>query len=286
MIVGVQKAGTTSLKNYLNQHPEVLGHPQQEFAYFGDDMFYDGEYEKIFKNHFTVGNRSKAKINVAKNAFLYTSELGIQRLHKHNPHCKLIIILREPATRFLSCFYMEKFNGWFERELYDIYKVLDANNTDDLLYSYFINYGLYVNHVEMILKYFPINQIKFILHKELQENSEQICTEIFDWLQIDKNFKPKTNEIYNQTAKPKHIILSKLIKTLRNKNNYLKRIGKILLPYHTFTKTANFIVTKSKSKTKKISNDLEVVNFLKNFYKTYNEKLEKLINVDLKDWNN
>ena len=27
-IIGAQKAGTTSLKNYLAEHPEIVSHPQ------------------------------------------------------------------------------------------------------------------------------------------------------------------------------------------------------------------------------------------------------------------
>ena len=34
MIVGAQKAGTTSLLRYLGEHPECVAHPQKEFAYF------------------------------------------------------------------------------------------------------------------------------------------------------------------------------------------------------------------------------------------------------------
>ena len=34
MIVGAEKSGTTSLKNYLNEHPDVFGHSATEFTFF------------------------------------------------------------------------------------------------------------------------------------------------------------------------------------------------------------------------------------------------------------
>lgn len=33
-IAGAQKSGTTSLKNYLSEHPQIFGHIQAEFTFF------------------------------------------------------------------------------------------------------------------------------------------------------------------------------------------------------------------------------------------------------------
>ena len=45
MIIGAQKAGTTSLKNYLGEHPELQTHPQKEFGYVWDDKEFNQGFE-------------------------------------------------------------------------------------------------------------------------------------------------------------------------------------------------------------------------------------------------
>ena len=40
MIVGVEKAGTTSLLRYLSEHPEITSHEVMEMPYFVNDAIY------------------------------------------------------------------------------------------------------------------------------------------------------------------------------------------------------------------------------------------------------
>jgi len=49
MIIGAQKAGTTSLKNYLGEHPEICTHERIEFMFFVNEQEYKQGYKKIFK---------------------------------------------------------------------------------------------------------------------------------------------------------------------------------------------------------------------------------------------
>ena len=44
IIVGSYKAGTTSLKNYLSEHPNIESHPQHEL-----DGFFDKDITRITK---------------------------------------------------------------------------------------------------------------------------------------------------------------------------------------------------------------------------------------------
>ena len=89
MIIGAQKAGTTALNHYLGQHPDVLGHPQTEFAYFRDDNLFAEGYEPVFRRHFTQGDPATARVVIGKNAGIYDSEtaLACERLIRTYDPC-------------------------------------------------------------------------------------------------------------------------------------------------------------------------------------------------------
>ena len=51
-IIGAQKAGTTSLKNYLGEHSEVTTHPHTEFSFFADEDQFESGYNNVFEKYF------------------------------------------------------------------------------------------------------------------------------------------------------------------------------------------------------------------------------------------
>ena len=124
-IVGAQKAGTSSLKNYLSEHPEVSTHLPQEFSYFYDD----NEFEK--GEEFALGkyynDKADFKVRIAKHAHLYSSEKAIKRLHEHNPDCKIIFILRNPVERTFSSYQMEKLYNRVDFTFEELVSSLDGS---------------------------------------------------------------------------------------------------------------------------------------------------------------
>jgi len=230
MIIGAQKAGTTSLQNYLNEHPEILGHPQIEFGFFKDDAMYANGYEKEFSRHFTAGNINTAKAVVAKNTGMYDSEKALERLRQHNPDCKLVFIVREPVSRAYSSYSMEKFNGLLTRDFSEIKDVIEEKRFDDMMYRFFIRLGLYSEFLKSIYKFFPENQVKIVLFEKLGKDPAGVCREIFQWLNIDPSFTPSTEKEYNKTQKPKSVLVSNILMRLRSNDNVIKKVAKKVLP--------------------------------------------------------
>lgn len=115
IIAGTQKAGTSSLKHYLSQHPEIASHKQLELtpiAYKNDFLV---NYEKYFEEFFTTFSSKQHKILLAKSVSVMSSEKCISTLLKHNSNIKLILVLRNPIDRAFSAFHYAKRMGW-ERE--------------------------------------------------------------------------------------------------------------------------------------------------------------------------
>lgn len=285
MIIGAQKAGTTALKNYLNEHPEILGHPQTEFDFFNTDSEYNKGFEYAIKKYFTEGDKSTAKIIAAKYVSIYYNDDLLKKLALHNPNCKLVFIIREPVARAYSAYTMEIFSGWLKRDSLEIIDAIKTNNYNDTMYRLFVKMGLYDDHITMIYKYFPKNQVRIVLYEDLQKNSLEVSQDIFNWVGVDSTFMPNISKKHNETKMSKSKLLSDLILSIQNENNIIKRIAKKILPYNIFTKLGNTIVEYNKADKKHEPISKELYEFLHDFYKPHNERFTELTGIDLSHWN-
>src|SRR5918994_33933 len=119
-IVGAQKAGTTSLYHYLNQHPDVFMSPRKEPFFFDRELNAHGEvvkqefggpgdqqapkyvnireYEALF-----AGAKGEKAIGEASPLYIYAPGTA-ERIKRYVPEAKLIALLRNPADRAYSAF--------------------------------------------------------------------------------------------------------------------------------------------------------------------------------------
>ncbi|MEM7162585.1 MAG: sulfotransferase [Bacteroidota bacterium] len=237
-IIGAQKAGTTSLKNYLAEHPEVRSHPQLEFSFFRDPNLTESDFPAYFQKCFTLGDKD-AEIKLAKNVGICNSDFAIKRLYEHNPECKLIYVLREPVSRLVSAYNFEKFNGWLNHSLEDVIPVIEENDKNHVLYKHFLEHGLYSQHIERILKYFPREQLKIVFFERLKSQPLGILKDICKWVAIDSSVQFRTEKVHNQSKTSRSRRLGKMILFLRT-NEKLKRPFRKILPYKVFTRISNF----------------------------------------------
>ncbi|MEL7034422.1 MAG: sulfotransferase domain-containing protein [Cyanobacteria bacterium J06592_8] len=106
LILGAQKAGTTSLYHYLIQHPQILKNSSfKEVCYFDEDENYNrgyGWYLGHFPSQFSQGDRLSCD---ASPNYLYYE--NVPKLIKQDlGDIKMIAILREPASRAYSAWQM------------------------------------------------------------------------------------------------------------------------------------------------------------------------------------
>jgi hypothetical protein len=102
LIVGAQKAGTTSLYNYLNAIPGFSGAQRKEVRFFNDE----GRYAKGTKwyERFFGGDKNDVHFE-ATPEYLYHPDVPV-RIHAHYPGCRIVIVLREPVARAFSAWNM------------------------------------------------------------------------------------------------------------------------------------------------------------------------------------
>jgi len=287
MIIGAQKAGTTSLKNYLSEHPEVISHPQIEFSFFNDDAEYALGYSKIFNRYFSQNQLNPNCRIVAKNVGICTSELAIKRLQAHNPACQLVFILRNPVERAYSSYTMEVSNGWFKRDFAEVKSVIKNKVYDDVMYKILIELGLYARQLEMLYKYFPANQVKLYRFEDIKTNSSEICKDLFQLLQVNTDFAPNITKVHNKTRQVRSSVMAGITMKLRSNDSFLKKSFKKIFSPRIFTSISYSLLDFNKSDKVFSGLDKDLKAFLIQFYKPHNYKLQQMLGpeFDISDWN-
>jgi hypothetical protein len=179
LCIGVQKGGTSSLRNYMNQHPEI--YMLEKEGHFFDSLEPNSkniiEYEKRF-----LAN-GKTIIGEKTPSYSYLP-YAIDRIVKYNPNMKLIIILREPVSRAYSQFNM-KFSNRLRYFLPDILKEKDVKLQDIRANDgerYIIVRGFYDEQLEYIYSKFDRSQIYVGISEEIKQNKNVEYNNMFKFL--------------------------------------------------------------------------------------------------------
>lgn len=191
-IIGVQKAGTTSLHDWLAQHPDVYGPGEfKDVDYFGDPEKSEDVRARFDRDYDACGGES-VLLHTQVNYILFSSTLA--RIKRYVPSARLIVVFRNPVDRAISAYnYYRKLN----QESRPIEKALIYEPQGRMEYSKkncdfaYIEHGLYGRQLENVLNYFDPKQVHVIDFKKLKDNPAQVVGSVFHFLGIDENFHPK-----------------------------------------------------------------------------------------------
>jgi hypothetical protein len=188
VIIGTQRGGTTSLFNYLVQHPDVLPPFGKEVHYF--DLHYaDGV--KWYRGRFPYSHQlRRGSMTLDATPYYMVHPLVPQRVAQLLPDVKLIAILRNPVDRALSHYQHEVRGG---RESLSFAEAIEkeserlAGEEERLRnepYYYSFNHhrysytlrGLYARHLRRWLEHFPRSQL-LVLQSEWLYRDPAAATE-------------------------------------------------------------------------------------------------------------
>ena len=187
LCIGVQKAGTTSLISYFNQHPDIFMYPEEIH-------FFDIEYHKGIKYYESKFKSNKLLIGEKTPIYCYNKNC-IDRIYKHYPKIKLILILREPIQRAYSqwnmCQYRDNSYPLKNVAFIDIINNdLSNNNKNNFKETDILQRGYYDIQIEYILKKFSRKNLYIGISEEIKQNKELEYSKIFKFLGVSniKNF--------------------------------------------------------------------------------------------------
>lgn len=229
IIIGAQKSGTSSLHNYLNQHPNLIGSRPKEIHYFDKWINY-GFSIKWYEDHFCyLVHKNKLFFESSPN-YIY-HESAAKHISKFYPRIKLVLVLRNPLDRAFSAWNMyrslfkngKNFNqlgGKYPNQLNPIHEYLFKDRNEfpcfeealsielDLIKKglshepSFLRRGIYVDQINTYYKYFNQDQILILGFKDLIENLDSTLCSIYEKLGVSKiptgqlNISPRNEGIY------------------------------------------------------------------------------------------
>jgi len=280
LIIGTQKAGTTSLFNYLKQHDDLYFSEVKEITYFvNDDLYKKGEsYYHSFFNKF-----NGEKVIGSSDVHLLPSGNSPKRVKEYNPDMKFVVMVRNPVDRAFSAYKYAVKNNWEDssntfKKTFKLEKERKSLNNYNLMY--FEN-GMYNKHLLKWTQFFDKKQFLIIEDKHLKENPESCLQQIFNFLALeDLSNKIDTSKQFNKAGIVKYKWLQSFI---LDKNSVLKTtVGKLLpaklrvwIRSNIFQKLIRF--NQKDQVNEKISEDFR--KELNEYFAKSNFELEKSFNI-------
>ena len=228
LIIGTQKAGTTSLYEYLSEHPQVFVPEVKEIQYFVDDCFYDQgpEYLSAFYSKVT-SDQVKGLAYVHMLPFADCPK----RVADFNPKMKLIVMLRDPVKRAFSAYNFAMKNGWedpkvsFSESLTLEAARLKGNYTERYELAYFHN-GLYHQHLSNWKKFFDDSQLLIITDSELKHKRAETLERVFSFLGVNDQADINLHVEHNKAGGVKNAKLQKVL--LDKEAGWKRKLGKVV----------------------------------------------------------
>ncbi len=169
--VGPQRAGTSWL------HACLLEHPQPCFpAGVKETAFLSLRFSKGWSwcwSHFRHWRQGQLCAEIRPQAFDYPE--AAQRLWKHNPSCRIILSLRDPAERSFSMWLHPKRKGYvdcdFRAATERVPAILGASH--------------YRDHVKRWLELFGEQRLLFTLLQDIASSPKSVLEQVYDFAGID-----------------------------------------------------------------------------------------------------
>jgi hypothetical protein len=208
-ICGAARCGTTSLWQYLRQHPDIYMPAtieQKEPAYFCDLYGYREWHHYLYLFH-DAGDRKR--VGEASTPYL-TSPESAGRIKAAIPDAKVIISLRNPVVRAYSLYKWMHDHGY--EKIASFPEALTAEeawrlDNDEFktnngqYYHNFLYYhsGLFFQQVKRYFDIFGREQVHVLIFEEFVKTPLEHVRRLFEFLGVTPGFDPKL-EVHNPSA--------------------------------------------------------------------------------------
>jgi hypothetical protein len=179
LIAGVQKGGTTALRAFLSCHPDIYFPDRKELHFFDNESFdWSRPNYALLHRHFC--NKRPGQIAGEATPIYTYWQPSTARIHRYNPHVKLIVLLRNPVERAYSHWAMEVRRGAETLEFSDSIRIgrERLGGKQHRVYSY-VERGFYAEQTERLASLFPASQLLLLRTEDLREQHtatlDRIC---------------------------------------------------------------------------------------------------------------
>ncbi len=236
LILGAAKSGTTALYHWLRQHPDIYMSPIKQPHYFADlQPTFSGPGDQALNRDivtaeadylrlFQAGTGRKAR-GEASPFYLYYAERTVERVRRVLPEARLVVLLREPASRAYSGYLHLVRDG---RETLPFRQALEREEERlgrgwEPLWAH-RGLGLYGRQLDAVLGVFPREQVGVWLYDDMRTRPTALFQEVCAFIGVDRAFQPTLSR-HNQSGVPRSATLHALLVKLR-----APHLAKALLP--------------------------------------------------------
>ncbi len=287
-IVGAAKSGTTSLHNYLNQHPDVfMCTPKEPHFLINNEIGKDripigicseNEYLDLFLEG--RGEKYRGESSVM---YLMFPEIVIPKINQQfGKECKIIIMLRNPIERAYSGFkHVKRYNVKEDctdfKSAWSVSEERYFSNPEMTPASRYKELGLYYKQVKSYLD--GMKNVHIIIYDDYQNYFQDEMNKVFNFLKIE------TVEI---NSEKKHMVggwqwQDDNMKSIMMTENPIRSVLKFLIPFKELRKKIRTkIQNRNTTKTSEIRKDDK--EMLKMFYKEDVKQLSILLERNLNYW--
>ena len=226
-VVGAARCGTTSLYNYLKDHPQIFLPKVKEPNFFSKvSSAVEEDYElpeegtsyhmkiitsdEVYQGLYSEATSVQLKGDISP-SYLSNVETA-DRVHSHNPDARIIMSLRNPVARAFSHYEMNVASGYDTNETFEA--ALNAKQLD--VWSggnKYEEWSRYFDKVKSYYEVFDADQILVLVFEQWVAQPEKAVETICDFLKLDSTYAPDYSKKFNEKKAYKNI------KTL----NYLRR---------------------------------------------------------------
>lgn len=249
-IIGAPKCGTTSLADWLSEHPQIYMPPIKEPMFFNSDFGEQGisnlqEYESLFElagdKHVAVGEAS---------TFYLNSEVAISKILDYSPDSKFIVLLRKPSDMVISlhaqvCRGLENQRDFSKAWQLQYDRSKGKNLPPFVKYPELYQYGERCKVGTQIKRLFdlvPRERVLVQFLEEIRDSPETHFNQVLKFLGVS-HFRPDGFEIKNARVQIKYAPL----KFALNVVGYIKDVSGIKVSTGTFSFINKFNLKKSEN---------------------------------------
>lgn len=293
LIIGAAKAATSSIFNYLTQHPDVYGPAIKEpafFAFENETVDFKGPGDERLNNTVVTDFdkylslfddvKEEKVIGEASVVYLY-DEQAAYRIRHYVPDMKIIVIIRNPVDRAFSSYGHLKRDGretlMTLGEALKQEEIRKKNNWQHLWH--YAEMGFYYDSLKRYYEQFPAENIAVYTYDEFKSSPIDVLKKMFKFLEIDETFLPEMSRKYNVTGVPR----SKILHSFLHKPSAVKEIFKKIIPGDIRKSIRNKITDKN-IMARKTEIEQSTRELLQNMYREDILKTQDLVKKDLKRW--
>lgn len=282
-IIGAMKSGTSSLHEYLHQHPEIYMSRFKEPQYFAPHTTRRGVawgqgnpypepgidwYLRLFDDagNVTYAGESSVSYTVAP------SKNGCpQRIYDFNPDAKLIYLMRDPIERTISHYWHAVVDGREDRDMLDALRSRQQ----------YIDISNYAMQLQPYLEGFGRNQVFALTTEELNSNPQAVFRQLFRWLGVDSDVSIETHVKHNVSAKVVRQTRrgAVCIDTLLKHRRWWPIVSRFPQPAIQFVERLTY------RRVSRLDVDVEPVRrFLRPIMESHVQKLSQLLDREFDEW--